>query len=52
MYRVERFFNSEAMELQRELTHWIESKKHIDIISINIWSHEKYNYALIVYREQ
>lgn len=52
MYKVQRFRNSNASILQQKIAHWIETEKHICIISINVWSHKEYNYALIVYREE
>lgn len=51
MYKVKNFNNANPYDLQAEVKDWIESRKHIRIISINIWGDETHQ-ATIVYVER
>ena len=51
MYKVKNIIESNGEDLQREVKEWIESRNHIQIISINIWSYHSQSYATITYRE-
>ena len=51
MYKVKNIIRSNGEVLQREVKEWIESRKHIQILSINIWSCGSHNYATIIYIE-
>lgn len=51
MYKVKNMITPNGEVLQREVKEWIESRKHIQILSINIWSCYDHNYATIIYRE-
>lgn len=50
-YKVKNFSNEYAETLQYELESWIESRDHISIVSVNIWSNSGNNFATIAYRE-
>ena len=51
MYKVKNIIESNGEDLQREVKEWIESRNHIQIISINIWSRHNQCYATITYTE-
>lgn len=51
MYKVKNIIESNGEDLQWEVKEWIESRNHIQIISVNIWSYHSNSYATIVYRE-
>ena len=51
MYKVKNIIESNGEDLQREVKEWIESRNHIQIVSINIWSYHSQSYATITYRE-
>lgn len=51
MYKVKNIIESNGEDLQREVKEWIESRNHIQIISVNIWSYHSQSYATITYRE-
>ena len=51
MYKVKNIIESNGEDLQREVKEWIESRNHIQIVSINIWSYHSQSYATIIYRE-
>ena len=50
-YKVKNINNSKAETVQSQIKHWIESRKHITIVSINTWSDENMTYSTIVYVE-
>ena len=50
-YRVKNIRNSQSDVVQNKVKHWIESRRHINIVSINIWSDENMTYSTIVYTE-
>ena len=51
MYKVKNIIESNGEDLQREVKEWIESRNHIQIISVNIWSYHSQSYATITYRD-
>ena len=51
MYKVKNIATQNGEDLQREVKEWIESRNHIQIISINMWSRHNQCYATITYRE-
>lgn len=51
MYKVKNFNSANAYDLQAEIKEWIETRKHIRIVSINIWGDETHQ-AVIVYTER
>ena len=51
MYKVKNIIESNGEDLQWEVKEWIESRNHIQIISVNRWSYHSNSYATIVYRE-
>ena len=51
MYKVKNIIESNGEDLQREVKEWVESRNHIQIVSINIWSYHSQSYATITYRE-
>ena len=50
-YRVKNIRNNQSDIVQNKVKHWIESRRHINIVSINTWSDENMTYSTIVYIE-
>lgn len=50
-YKVKNIKNKSAENIQGYINRWIESRNHITITSINIWSHNNITYGTIVYIE-
>lgn len=50
-YKVKNIKNSQSDIVQNKIKHWIETRDHITIVSINIWCSENMTYSTIVYIE-
>ena len=50
-YKVKNIRNTQADVVQNKIKHWIESRRHINIVSINTWHDENMTYSTIVYTE-
>ena len=50
-YKVKNISNNQAQVVQNEIKAWMESRKHIIVVSVNIWSTDNTTYYTIVYRE-
>ena len=50
-YKVKNINNNQAQVVQNEIKTWMESRKHIIVVSVNIWSTGNTTYSTIVYRE-
>ena len=50
-YRVKNINNNQAQVVQDEIKTWIESRKHISVVNVNIWSANNTTYSTIIYRE-
>lgn len=50
-YSVKNFTSSSNKGMQDRIKDWIESRKHITIISTNIWTSKNEVYATVVYME-
>lgn len=50
-YKVKSINGSQVDAVQGEVKNWIESRKHITIVSVNIWHDENMTYSTIVYTE-
>lgn len=50
MYRVKNFKGYSGEELQVAIKEWVESRNHIQIIDVKIWTNN-YSYATIIYQE-
>lgn len=53
MYRVKNFKGYSGEELQVAIKEWVESRNHIQIIDVKIWTnnYSNYSYATIIYQE-
>lgn len=51
-YKVKNIHMKNAILLQGYIRDWIESRKHINIVSTNIWSDENNSYATIIYTQK
>lgn len=51
MYKVKNIIADNGEELQEEVKAWIESRNHVHIVAVNIWSYHSQSYATITYRE-
>ena len=50
-YKVKNINNNQAQVVQNEIKTWIESRKHVSVVSVNIWSANNTTYSTIIYRE-
>ena len=50
-YKVKNINGSQVDVVQSKVKDWIESRKHITIVSLNIWNDENMTYSTIVYIE-
>ena len=50
-YKVKNINNNQAQVVQNEIKTWIESRKHVSVVSVNIWSTDNTTYSTIIYRE-
>ena len=50
-YKVKNINNNQAQVVQDEIKTWIESRKHVSVVSVNIWSDDNTTYSTIIYRE-
>ena len=50
-YRVKNINNNQAQVVQDEIKTWIESRKHVSVVNVNIWSTNNTTYSTIIYRE-
>lgn len=50
-YKVKNINNNKSDIVQNKVKHWIESRKHVNIVSVNTWSDENMTYSTIVYIE-
>ena len=50
-YKVKNINNNHAQVVQDEIKTWIESRKHVSVVSVNIWSANNTTYSTIIYRE-
>ena len=50
-YKVKNISNNQAQVVQNEIKAWMESRKYIIVVSVNIWSANNTTYSTIVYRE-
>jgi len=50
-YKVKNINNNKSDIVQNKVKHWIESRKHVNIVSVNTWSDENMTYSTIVYVE-
>ena len=50
-YKVKNINDSQVDAVQSKVKDWIESRKHITIVSLNIWNDENMTYSTIVYTE-
>jgi len=50
-YKVKNINSNKAEKVQNKIKHWIESRKHITVVSVNTWSDENVTYSTIVYVE-
>ena len=50
-YKVKNINGSQVDVVQNKVKNWIESRKHITIVSVNIWNDENTTYSTIVYIE-
>lgn len=53
MYKVKNLHSEQGQLLQRAIKEWVSTRKHIVLVSINVWysSVENLHYATIVYKE-
>lgn len=50
-YKVKNIRSNQSDIVQNKVKNWIESRKHITIVSLNIWHDENMTYSTIVYIE-
>ena len=50
-YKVKNINSNKSDIVQNKVKHWIESRKHVNIVSVNTWSDENMTYSTIVYVE-
>ena len=50
-YKVKNINGNKSEKVQNKIKHWIESRKHVTVVSINVWSDENMTYSTIVYVE-
>ena len=50
-YKVKNFKNNKSEVVQGLIKNWLESRKHISIVSINVWSSGNMTYSTIVYTQ-
>ena len=50
-YKVKNIRSNQSDIVQNKVKNWIESRKHITIVSVNIWHDENMTYSTIVYTE-
>jgi len=50
-YKVKNINSNKAEKVQSKIKHWIESRKHITVVSVNTWSDENMTYSTIIYVE-
>ena len=50
-YKVKNINNNQAQVVQNEIKTWIESRTHVSVVSVNIWSTNNTTYSTIIYRE-
>jgi uncharacterized protein YuzE len=50
-YKVKNISNNQAQVVQNEIKTWIEIRKHVSVVSVNIWSANNTTYSTIIYRE-
>lgn len=50
-YKVKNISNNKSEKIQNKIKHWIESREHITVVSVNTWSDENMTYSTIVYME-
>ena len=51
MYRVKHFSTRTGGALQYDISTWLESREHIQVVSMNVWSDSRNHFATIVYSE-
>lgn len=50
-YKVKNINNKCSDVVQSEISKWVESRNHISIININIWTNNDMTYSTILYVE-
>ena len=50
-YKVKSINNQCSDVVQSEISKWVESRNHISIININIWTNNDMTYSTILYVE-
>lgn len=50
-YKVKKFISTNGEDLQNEIKSWIESRRHVNMLSINVWYGQGHHYGIIVYTE-
>ena len=51
-YKVKNFSNINSMDLQKEISNWIETRDHISTLNVNMWADKVGSYCTIVYLEK
>jgi hypothetical protein len=51
-YKVKNISCKNSTVIQYSIKAWIESRKHINVVSTNIWCDEDMSYATIIYTEK
>lgn len=51
-YKIKNFKSESSKTLQEQLKSWIESRRHVTIISINTWKDEDLAYSTIIYTQK
>ena len=52
MYIVKNLKRKTGACLQTAIEYWLESRNHIQVMSINVWCDKEGHYATIVYKEE
>lgn len=51
MYKTKEFKELNGAYLQEAMTYWIETRKHIKIVTVDIWRENEMSFGFIVYME-
>lgn len=52
MYKVKNLKRKTGACLQTAIEYWLESRNHIQVMTINVWCDKEGHYATIVYKEK
>lgn len=52
MYKVKHFSKRTGGALQYDISNWLETREHIQVVSMNVWSDTRNHYGTIIYTEK